>query len=839
MDNLWIICFKVNIGCLNVRGLNNRLKRKRIFGSLKRQKIDICFLQETHSDVTNSATWAGEWGGKILYSHGTSKARGVATLISPKLDLKVDDHTNDDQGRRLITNIMLDGTQMTLCNLYAPNDDNVTFFEQTINAVDAANTGHTVIVGDFNLVLDPDVDCNMRAKNNQKSADYLRNVIEEMEFVDVWRLFNPDKRNYTWYRKKPHVCMSRLDFFLTNMGLCHNIQSTTIEGKIQSDHCLIKLCLEGNEPVRGPGSWKFRNTLLNNEDFVLNMSKHITHLKEVYVRKEPIERWELIKADIISFCREYSSKQAIVDNQERECLEYMRTYLQEGLPTSTVPSNYMDAIEMVENRIQELEIQDAAASAFRARAKWVREGEKSTKYFFALEKRNYTAKTMCKLKLGDCVITDQTTILMEQQKFYEELYTANAEVVFNIPNQSNIFINEAQKNKLDAELSVDELTTAVNDMKNDKALGCDGLSVNFFKVFWQQLKWSLLDLYRECFLIGELNSTAKKGLITLIPKKSDTTLLKNWRPLTLLNMDYKILAKVLALRMKPVLQDIIGEQQTGFMENRCITENIRTTIDLVSHVYQAGKKAIFVSIDYIKCFDRIEHAAVEGALRYFGFGDVFVRWTKLFFTGFTVCTTNSGHVSQFFAKTRGVNQGCPISPYLFLVCSEVMAHCIKQNKKVRGIELGGVEYVISQFADDTFLYLVYDAVSLQAAMDTFAYVEHNTGLAISYEKTTVYKIGSAKDSMAEFCTTNQLKWSSGDIELLGCSISNSGEQSNACFDQLINKVKRVSDTWYYRNFSLMGKVLIINALMTSLLVYVFAVMPEMSKKQIHKIEEII
>ena len=170
------------------------------------------------------------------------------------------------------------------------------------------------------------------------------------------------------------------------------------------------------------------------------------------------------------------------------------------------------------------------------------------------------------------------------------------------------------------------------------------------------------------------------------------------QPLTLLNLDYKILSCTLALRMKAVLPKIIEEYQTGFMENRQIASNICTTVDIVTHINHTRQRALIISIDFEKCFDRKEHKSIYRALRHFNFGERFIKWTSLFFTDFSVCTQNAGLLSEFMSKTRGVNQGCPISPFCYLVCSAIMAHMIVQNTAITGIFMNNVEYVITQSA---------------------------------------------------------------------------------------------------------------------------------------------
>ena len=183
-----------------------------------------------------------------------------------------------------------------------------------------------------------------------------------------------------------------------------------------------------------------------------------------------------------------------------------------------------------------------------------------------------------------------------------------------------------------------------------------------------------------------LGWSTRKGVISLLPKKNkDPRVLKNLRLLTLLNIDYKILAKALATRLKKVLPHIIGEQQTGFMEGRSIQENIRTTMDIVTYINKTGKRACILTLDFEKCFDRIEHRSMYEAMRYFNFGENFIGWMWLFYTNFMVFTQNAGFVSQQFVKERGVNQGCNISPFVTNICTELMAHLIKNNPKITGI----------------------------------------------------------------------------------------------------------------------------------------------------------
>ena len=230
-------------------------------------------------------------------------------------------------------------------------------------------------------------------------------------------------------------------------------------------------------------------------------------------------------------------------------------------------------------------LQKVHASMFRSRVRFANEGEKCTKYFFNLEKRNYFCKNIRSLHTeSGNVITEQNKILKEQRNFYKELYSKDERVNFTLqPIQDEVLLNEEQITQLAAPITLPELHTALLGMKDGKCPGLDGLPKEFYACFFDKLGPLLHDLYVSCFHLGELNPSARRGLISLIPKKGkNMKILKSWRPLTLLELDFKILSKTLAERMKRVLPSLICDEQVGFMAGRRASHLI--TLRLVGKV---------------------------------------------------------------------------------------------------------------------------------------------------------------------------------------------------------------------------------------------------------------
>ena len=196
-------------------------------------------------------------------------------------------------------------------------------------------------------------------------------------------------------------------------------------------------------------------------------------------------------------------------------------------------------------------------------------------YFLNLEKRNHiTKKHMRKLTINETVTTDPRTILSEQKRFYQNLYmngrneTDNRYAARSFLNNLNVpKLSEEEKQSWEGKILLNECELIFETFQNNKAPGNDGIPVKFFKKLWPSISEPFINCVNECFEKKELSSSQKQAVITLIEKKGkDLTLLENWRPISLLNVDTKIMSKVIASRLKNVLPNVIHYNQTGFIK---------------------------------------------------------------------------------------------------------------------------------------------------------------------------------------------------------------------------------------------------------------------------------
>ena len=323
-------------------------------------------------------------------------------------------------------------------------------------------------------------------------------------------------------------------------------------------------------------------------------------------------------------------------------------------------------------------------------------------------------------------------------------------------------------------------------------------------------------------------------------KKSDPLLLKNWRPLTLLNQDYKILAKLVAERIKIALPYFINQDQTGFFKGRYIGQNIVTTFDIMHHSEVQNIPALMISIDFEKAFDKLEWPFMFKCLEFFDFPTYIKEWVKILYTDIKISVTNNGWHSEYFDLGRGVRQGCPLSPYLFILCAEILAMQTRDNAKIEGIDVGNKNFKILQYADDTQLFTKFKADSINAILKTFGEFTNVSGLKINFDKLEVLRMGQIKNSNLRVKTDLELKWTNESLKVLGILVSsNSDEVLDKNITPTIEKINSITKIWGQRKLTLFGKTTVIKSLLESQLIYGLSVLPSPKTETLRNIDKLL
>ena len=513
------------------------------------------------------------WNGECLFNNYKSNARGVAILFGKNLEYKIHKQIKDNEGNFLVIDLTAQHQRFTLINLYGPNSDSPSFFKKIIQHLEEIGNSDYIICGDFNLVLDPYIDCsNYKNINNPKSRELLLDYMETNDIIDPFRESNPQLKRYTWRRRNP-LKQARLDFFLTSESMSQYIKVSKIGASYRSDHSLVTLELNFTNISHGKSYWKHNNSLLTELEYLKTINKKILDVKKQYALPVyNIDEIDNIPNTEIQFnindqlfldvllmeLRGQSISYASFKNKQRNNLEKdlinKITYLENNLNETN-----FGELDILKTELQDIRQEKLKGNLIRSRAEYIDKGERPTKYFCGLEKHNYISKTMQSLQKDDgTVLIEQDAILKETEQFYKNLYSSRDSELEDINlneyvGQTMKTITDDQANRLEGLLTLEEISCTLKNMKNGKSPGLSGFSAEFFKVFWKQLGVFVLRSLNHGYTIGELSITQKQGIITCIPKDNKPKIfLKNWRPLTLLDTVYKLASGTIANRIKTV-----------------------------------------------------------------------------------------------------------------------------------------------------------------------------------------------------------------------------------------------------------------------------------------------
>ena len=441
--------------------------------------------------------------------------------------------------------------------------------------------------------------------------------------------------------------------------------------------------------------------------------------------------------------------------------------------------------------------------------------------------------------------TNPTEILELQKLYYTQLYASSKDNSNESGFQIDTYLqkieipmlSEESKDLCDKHITIEEVKEAVDNLANNKSPGPDGIPIEFYKMFWPEIGNLVLQSFLSAFDNGELTDSQKQGIITLIPKKGkDLTDLKSWRPLSLLNADYKIIAKTLGNRLKTALPEIISPDQVGYMQNRFCGENIRLIADVIDYCKYYQQSCCIFLADFEKAFDTVKWTFLAKILKNYGFGDNFQKWVSILYKNAMSCVTNNGYVSSYFNLYKGIRQGCPISALLFLLIAEIIALVLKQSKQVSGIRVEDQDIKLCQLADDMTLFLL-DINSVQHAITLFEEFYRYSGLKLNKGKTEAFIIkGTAQFNKDH---TLGIKWIDGPFKTLGTWFScDNSEFLHLNTKTKMNCIQNIIMSWQPRCLTLKGKITVVKSLVIPHLLQVASALP-LSDSFVHDLEVLL
>ena len=448
----------------------------------------------------------------------------------------------------------------------------------------------------------------------------------------------------------------------------------------------------------------------------------------------------------------YSKRKARRLREQEESINKEITHLRLAFAHSgneTDLKNLTDAQETLE-RIREPKIHGAIV---RSRVRWHDNGERCSNYFLSLEKRNVNRKSIHSLLIDGENITTKNQILSEFTKHLENKYKVQEQNVdANQYTQQYVTkkLSDEQKQKLDEPITFAELTQAITEMKKGRSPGSNGYTSDFFKHFWTYLGIFLFRTMQQSITDGSLSLSHKESIVTLIPKTGKAlNSLKDWRPISLLNVDFKIISAAMASRLKRVIHHLVSPYQSAYIKGRFIGENTRLVYDLIHKTNANNESGLILAADFEAAFESVSWSFLDKILKSYNFGLQFKNMIRLLYLNsenFSRIILD-GFLGDKIHMQRGIRQGDPISGYLFNLVVEPLANQLVQSSQIRGIEGADKKEIrVSQYADDLIVFLK-DSKHIDGAIAEIQTFSTMSGLKLNLNKTKCLKIGKNENQM--------------------------------------------------------------------------------------------
>ena len=244
--------------------------------------------------------------------------------------------------------------------------------------------------------------------------------------------------------------------------------------------------------------------------------------------------------------------------------------------------------------------------------------------------------------------------------FYTSLFSSDSldmQIQTRLIDDLDLSLNDIERQKCEGPFSKEELLSAIQGLPTGKSPGSDGLTVEFYAAFWDTLGDLLVLMFNERFRVGSLTDSQREGLLRLIHKRDERNLPKNWRPISLLNTDYKLASKIITERLKTVMSSIVHQDQTCSVPTRTIFSNLQLIRDVLDFIDKTNETGILVTLDQEKAFDRVDHQFLMRTLSKFGFGPDFCQWVTLFYNNVFSRVICNGKLTSPVVLKRGVRNG--------------------------------------------------------------------------------------------------------------------------------------------------------------------------------------
>lgn len=759
---------------LNVNGLHNPIKRSKAIAKMKRGKYDIIFWQETHcSDAEHEKI--RKMGFKNLYysSYSKGNSRGVAILLPSRLNFQFSSQVSDKEGRYILVKGYIDHKEVTLLNVYRPPGKDNSLIKRIFDLIATEISGVFICGGDWNICLNTSIDSSSKIKKPQAEAILVKKMLKEVGMMDVWRSLYPTNRSYTFFSHS-HRVHSRLDYFFMLNADRHRIVECEIGVKDVSDHADVCLTLHLDND-RKETLWRLNTSFLKDGEFHNFVEKEIRDYTDYNndTCTSPSIFWDALKAVLRGKLIMWSS----MKKKERERRINDLTAELKSLEQKHMQNNNNDLLENIAEIKQTLN--RAYEDQIEKKTKFMKQnyyenGPKAKKLLAWRLRKQQADRFIHKVKnpQDDNIHYNLKDIQNSFAAFYTQLYTQPHPLDQEATNRflSSLdlpSIGTEQNERLNQLITEEEISRTISKLKVNKMAGEDGYPAEWYRHFRKLIIPQLKNCFNHILTGGEIPPSWKRAVISVIHKPGkDKIECGSYRPISVLNIDYRIFATILAKRLESIVPELTDTDQSGFVRNRQTHDNVRRALHLFDKM--KNKESIAISLDAEKAFDSVGWEYLYLVLNRFGFNSNIIGCIRSLYDSPSARIKINGDLSDTVNLERGCRQGCPLSATFFALFIEPLAQAIREHKNISGIIIGDSEHKACLYADDVLLTLSNPKVSLPNLLSLLKEFGTYSGYKLNLQKTQI--ISFNYHPSIDIKKLSKFNWKNNKIKYLGIQI---------------------------------------------------------------------
>ncbi|XP_010513002.1 PREDICTED: uncharacterized protein LOC104788940 [Camelina sativa] len=659
---------------------------------------------------------------------------------------------------------------------------------ERLQRISINRNGPWLMCGDFNEILHNSEKRGGRVRENWSFTDF-RNMVNICKVSDL-----PFKgSNMTWSgKRRKHRVHCWLDRALANDQWKATFLASEVEylEMVESDHrpAIIKI---KRTTDRGMKPFQFDTRLCKIQEFqdVVQQSWNGADSTDMSL----YERIRHCRKDISAWKRNHNTNSAI----------QIKELTQEIDAAHSNPSISTDQIHELQRRLSAAYREEERYWQLKSRNQWLHHGDHGTRIY------------------------GHRQIATEATRYFSNLFTSTPTTDISKTIQNIKPIVTAEMNKLlVSDVTDEEIRSALFSIGATRAPGPDGFNAAFYQHYWDVVGPAIISEVKNFFTTGEMQQEWNHTNLCLIPKNDPKTM-KDFRPIALCNVTYKIISKILTKRLKQVLSEVVSETQAAFIPGRFITDNVLIAHEVLHSLkvrQRCANSYMAVKTDISKAYDRVEWRFLEAVLIKKGFHPTWIKWIMGCVETVSFSVLINGSTYGYFRPSRGIRQGDPLSPSLFILCADVLSSLLSQatrEGRIQGIQIsnGGPRVSHLLFADDSLFFLKANYRNSVNLLQIFKDYGDASGQIINFEKSSI-TFGSrvyqqTRDRIKHILSIPNV---GGGGKYLGLP-KQFGRRKKEMLQYIHTHVKQKTDGWQTRFLNTAGKETLIKSVAFAMPVY--------------------